>query len=50
MAIKLFHIENYTVDTSKFNHVLHDSGVVEFEEEFAEYVGAKYACSIRTKI
>lgn len=44
--INLFHIEDYIVDTSKFDHALHDSGVVEFEKKFADYVGAKYACSI----
>jgi len=44
--IKLFHIENYVIDTSDFNHALHDTGVVELEEKFAEFVGAKYACSI----
>jgi dTDP-4-amino-4,6-dideoxygalactose transaminase len=46
--IQLFHIEDYIVDTSKFDHALHDSGVQRFEEEFAEYVGAKYACSINS--
>lgn len=44
--INLFHIEDYIIDTSKFDHALHDSGVGRLEEEFAEYVGAKYACSI----
>lgn len=44
--IKLFHIENYVIDTSDFNHALHDTGVVELEKKFAEFVGAKYACSI----
>ena len=43
--INLFNIENYTIDTSKFENVLHGSIVNEFEEAFAEYVGAKYACS-----
>ena len=46
--IKLFHIENYVIDTSDFNHALHDTGVVELEEKFAEFVGAKYACSINS--
>ena len=43
--INLFHINNYTIDTSKFSNLLHDSIVQEFECAFAEYVGAKYACS-----
>jgi dTDP-4-amino-4,6-dideoxygalactose transaminase len=46
--IGLFHIENYIVNTGLFDHALHDSGVVELEERFAEYVGAKYACSINS--
>ena len=44
--IDLFNINNYKVDTSKFKHTLHDPLVTKLEEEFAEYVGAKYACSI----
>ena len=44
--LNLFHIENYTISTADWDHSLHDSGVVAFEEEFAEFVGAKYACSI----
>ena len=44
--IGLFHIENYVVDTSHFDHALHDSGVTVLEERFARYVGARYACSI----
>ena len=48
MTIKLFHIENYIIDTSKFDHALHDSCVNKLEKEFAEYVGAKYACSINS--
>jgi dTDP-4-amino-4,6-dideoxygalactose transaminase len=43
--IKLFNINSYNVDTSKFSNLLHDSIVNEFEARFAEYVGAKYACS-----
>ena len=38
--INLFHINNYTIDTSKFSNLLHDSIVQEFECAFAEYVGA----------
>ena len=44
--INLFHINDYTIDTANFKHALHDPLVTQFEEEFAEYVGAKYACSI----
>jgi len=44
--LNLFHIPNHVIDTSKWDHALHDSGVVEFEEAFADFVGAKYACSI----
>ena len=43
--INLFHVNNYQIDTSKFSNLLHDSIVQEFEHHFAEYVGAKYACS-----
>ena len=46
--INLFNIENYTVDTSKFNHYLHGSIVSEFEDNFCKYVGAKYACSLNS--
>tara|TARA_R110000824_G_scaffold232511_1_gene420588 strand:+ start:25769 stop:26749 length:981 start_codon:yes stop_codon:yes gene_type:complete len=46
--IKLFHIEDYVIDTRNFSHSLHDSMVTQFEEEFAKYVGAKYACSINS--
>ena len=44
--INLFNIENYTIDTSKFNHILHDNCVNEFENTIANYVGAKYACGV----
>jgi len=43
--IDLFHIPSYKIDTSDFSHLLHDSIVQEFEQNFAAYVGAKYACS-----
>jgi dTDP-4-amino-4,6-dideoxygalactose transaminase len=46
--INLFNINNYVVDTSKFNHHLHATVVRQFEEEFAEYVGARYACSVNS--
>jgi len=43
--IELFNIPNHKIDTSKFSHLLHGNIVQEFEKNFAEYVGAKYACS-----
>lgn len=43
--INLFEINNYKIDTAKFSNLLHDKIVREFEQNFAEYVGAKYACS-----
>jgi dTDP-4-amino-4,6-dideoxygalactose transaminase len=46
--IQLFNIPNYTIDTSKFSHYLHGSIVDEFEKNFLEYVGAKYACSVNS--
>ena len=44
--VNLFNIENHIIDTSKFNHVLHDNCVKEFENTIANYVGAKYACGV----
>ena len=46
--INLFNIENHNIDTSKFTHYLHGSIVNEFESNFCEYVGAKYACSVNS--
>ena len=46
--INLFNIPDYKVDTSIFNHYLHGDVVTEFEKEFKNYVGAKYACSINS--
>lgn len=46
--ISLFNIPNYTVDTSCFENMLHGKIVTKFEENFAEYVGAKYACSLNS--
>ena len=43
--IELFNIPSYIIDTSKFSNLLHDEIVQEFECRFAEYIGAKYACS-----
>ena len=46
--IQLFNIPNYTIDTSKFSHYLHGTNVTDFEQRFAEYVGAKYAVSVNS--
>ena len=43
--INLFHINQYKIDTSKLGNWLHGDIVSEFEQRFADYVGAKYACS-----
>ena len=44
--INLFNINNYVIDTGSFDHQLHGSIVEKFEKEFADYVGAKYACGV----
>jgi len=46
--IKLFETENYHIDTGIFTNLLHDKIVTQFEEEFAKYVGADYACSFNS--
>ena len=46
--IKLFNLNNYKVDFSKFKNHLHDKNVIELENSIAKYVGAKYACSINS--
>ena len=45
-VISLFNIPNHVIDTSEFSNHLHGSIVTEFEKEFCNYVGAKYACSL----
>ncbi len=42
--IQLFNINNYQIDTSELGNILHGEIVEEFEQAFAEYIGAKYAC------
>ena len=42
--IKLFNINDYTVNTSNFSNKINDLCVLEFEKKFANFVGAKYAC------
>ena len=46
--IKLFNIPNYTIHTTEFSNLLHDEIVVEVEQLIADYVGAKYACSVNS--
>jgi dTDP-4-amino-4,6-dideoxygalactose transaminase len=46
--IQLFNVKDHIVDTSKFSNLLHDKNVIEFEEKVANYVGAKYACSVNS--
>lgn len=46
--INLFHLPHYKIDSSQFSHFLHDKIVEEFENNFCEYVGAKYACSMNS--
>ena len=46
--IQLFKVNNHKIDTSNFNNLLHDHIVERFEETIADYVGAKYACSINS--
>lgn len=46
--IKLFNIPNYLIDTSAYDNLLHGKVVREFEETFADYVGAKYAVSFNS--
>ena len=46
--IQLFHIPNHKIDTSNFSHSLHDKSVEELEKKIADYVGAKYACTVNS--
>ena len=46
--IQLFNIPQYKIDTSRFSSLLHDKIVREFEENFCEYVGGKYAVSLNS--
>lgn len=43
--ISLFNPPNYIINTADYSHILHGCIVSEFEQAFAEYVGAKYACT-----
>ena len=46
--ITLFNIPSYEINTGNFSHLLHGQVVEDFEKQFCEYVGAKYACSINS--
>jgi dTDP-4-amino-4,6-dideoxygalactose transaminase len=46
--INLFHIPQHSIETSLLGNHLHGPVVEEFEKEFAEYVGAKYACTLNS--
>ena len=46
--INLMHVNDYIIDTSKFRPLLHDKIVDEFEQNIADFVGAKYACSFHS--
>jgi len=46
--INLFNIPNYQINTADFNHYLHGDICNEFEKNFCEYVGAKYACTVNS--
>jgi dTDP-4-amino-4,6-dideoxygalactose transaminase len=46
--INLFHLNNHTIDTSRYSNLLHDNVVTEFENTIAEYVGAKYAVALNS--
>lgn len=46
--ISLFHFNHYTIDTSKFNNLLHGKIVDEFTRNFCDYVGIKYGCAVNS--
>ena len=46
--IQLFNVNNHTIDTSEFSNLLHDEVVIKLERIIAQYVGAKYACSVNS--
>jgi dTDP-4-amino-4,6-dideoxygalactose transaminase len=46
--INLFNIPNHQINTSDFNHYLHGDICKEFENNFCEYVGAKYSCTVNS--
>lgn len=46
--INLFNINNYTIDTSNYNNLLHGSIVSELEDSICEYVGARYGIALNS--
>ena len=42
------HVNDYIIDTRQFRPLLNDKIVEEFEQRVAEFVGAKYACSLHS--
>ena len=46
--INLFNIPNHTIRTEDLGNHLHGPVVTDFEKEFCNYVGAKYACSLNS--
>lgn len=44
--IQLFDIPMHVLDMGNYDHILHGRVVRDFEEEFADYVGAKHAVSL----
>ena len=46
--IKLLHVNDYVVDTKNFRPLLNDSIVEEFEQNIANFVGAKYVVSLNS--
>tara|TARA_B100000287_G_scaffold242012_1_gene227463 strand:- start:1189 stop:2121 length:933 start_codon:yes stop_codon:yes gene_type:complete len=46
--INLMHVNDYVIDTRQFRPLLNDKIVEEFEQRVAEFVGAKYACSLHS--
>lgn len=46
--IQLFKTPQIKIDTANYSNLLHDKIITEFEQEFADYVGADYACSFNS--
>ena len=46
--INLFNINNYKIDTSSYTSFLSDERVQKLENQIADFVGAKYACSMHS--
>jgi hypothetical protein len=44
----MFNIPGHVIDTAKLGNMLHGPSVTDLEETFAQYVGAKYACSFNS--